>query len=86
MAGLSVTSLARVRDFKIPAYLASQDGVNLSVAGYRGNLLLAGIHIHSVPAAFPQFSASVLFQMPDPTPAASQSRHGDGLLKDFLTL
>ncbi len=68
MAGLPVTSLAWVRDFKIPAYLASQDGVNLSVAGYCGNLLVAGIHIHSVPAAFPQFPASVLFQMPDQLP------------------
>jgi hypothetical protein len=65
MVGLPVTSLVQLRDFKIPAYLASQDGVNLSVAGYCGNLLLAGINIHGVPAAFPQFSASVLFEVPD---------------------
>ena len=65
MAGLPVTSLLRVRDFEITAYLASQNIIYLGVAGYCRNLLLSGINVNCVSATFPKFPASVLFQMPE---------------------
>ena len=68
-AELLISSSGGFRDLEIPAYFPSQDGVDLGVAGYRGNLLPNRIYIHGVPAAFPQFLASVFLQVSDQFPS-----------------
>jgi hypothetical protein len=51
------------RNFHITASLASQDVVDFSMSAYRRSLLLSGINVHCVLAAFAKFPASILFHM-----------------------